>query len=93
MSKKKFTGDISGKGYYIALVLCAVAIGVTGFLYYRNAAEPQQDPSSGLSGNDVAAVATQPAEVPTEATDPVVVDPQKPEKRVNPVSRCASRLR
>ena len=86
MSKKKFTGDISGKGYYIALVLCAVAIGVTGFLYYRNAAEPQQDPSSGLSGKDVAAVATQPAEVPTEATDPVVVDPQKPEKRVNPVS-------
>ena len=26
----------AGKGYYIALILCAVAIGVTGYLYYRN---------------------------------------------------------
>ncbi len=37
MSKKKFTGRVSGKGYYIALVLCAAAIGISGFLYYRNA--------------------------------------------------------
>ena len=36
MSKKKFGGSISGKGYYIALILCAVAIGITGYLYYRN---------------------------------------------------------
>ena len=41
MSKKKFSGNISGKGYYIALVLCAAAIGVSGYLYYRNA-EPEQ---------------------------------------------------
>ena len=34
MSKQKFGG--SGKGYYIALVLCAAAIGVSGYLYYRN---------------------------------------------------------
>ncbi len=26
----------AGKGYYIALILCAAAIGVTGYLYYRN---------------------------------------------------------
>ena len=26
----------AGKGYYIALVLCATAIGITGYLYYRN---------------------------------------------------------
>ena len=33
MSKQKFGGNISGKGYYIALILCAVAIGVSGYLY------------------------------------------------------------
>ena len=34
MSKRK--SNRSGKGYYIALVLCAAAIGVSGYLYYRN---------------------------------------------------------
>jgi len=63
MSKKKFTGSVSGKGYYIALVLCAVAIGISGFLYYRNADKP--DPSANgdnLTGpqNDQAVVATNP---------------------------------
>ena len=40
MSKKNESFGISGKGYYIALVLCAVAIAITGFLYYRNAKSP-----------------------------------------------------
>ncbi len=39
MRNKKY-GSVSGKGYYIALVLCAAAIGISGFLYYRNAGEP-----------------------------------------------------
>ena len=89
MSKKKSSGNLSSKGYYIALVLCAVAIGVAGFLYYRNAAEPQlqKDPaSSPVSGSDVEAVATQPDGDPAQATDPVVADPKKPEKRVSPVT-------
>ena len=69
MSKKKFSGSISGKGYYIALVLCAVAIGITGFLYYRNTGDTNdtlRNPaaSAGEVGatnpNDVQAVATQP---------------------------------
>jgi murein DD-endopeptidase MepM/ murein hydrolase activator NlpD len=34
---KKFWQHFAGKGYYIALVLCAAAIGITGYLYYRNA--------------------------------------------------------
>ena len=41
--KKNFFGKFAGKGYYIALILCAVAIGVSGYLYYRNANEG--DPS------------------------------------------------
>lgn len=40
MRNKKY-GSVSGKGYYIALLLCAAAIGISGFLYYRNANQPQ----------------------------------------------------
>ena len=69
MSKKKFSSGINGKGYYIALVLCAVAIGITGFLYYRNAddanATLKNPPASAgevgaTNRDDVQAVATQP---------------------------------
>ncbi|MBQ4642002.1 MAG: M23 family metallopeptidase [Oscillospiraceae bacterium] len=35
--RNKKNGSVSGKGYYIALLLCAAAIGISGFLYYRNA--------------------------------------------------------
>ena len=44
MSDNNKTGrGFAGKGYYIALVLCAVAIGITGYLYTRNQnEEPQQ---------------------------------------------------
>ena len=41
MSDNKRTGGMGGKGYYIALILCAAAIGVMGFLYYRNANEAE----------------------------------------------------
>ena len=88
MSKKKFTDQLSNKGYYIALVLCAVAIGVAGFLYYRNAGNvgAQKDPVSGQpAGNDVQVVATQPGTQTLDPTEPVA-QPQKPAKRVSPVS-------
>ena len=38
--KMKFFGKFAGKGYYIALILCAVAIGISGYLYYTNANAP-----------------------------------------------------
>ena len=38
MSNNKQTGrGFGSKGYYIALILCATAIGISGYLYYRNA--------------------------------------------------------
>lgn len=40
MSNKKFS--IGGKGYYIALILTAAAIGITGYLYYQNANRVQE---------------------------------------------------
>lgn len=62
---------MSGKGYYIALILCALAIGVAGYLYYRNAND--MDPSMQTQitpSGDVQAVATQPGN--TKATEPGV---------------------
>ncbi len=60
MSKfKKFFQGLAGKGYYIALVLCAVAIGVTGYLYYRNV-----DPAV---ANEPDALANAPADPTAEA--------------------------
>ena len=66
MSKKNFIKGFSGKGYYIALILCAAAIGISGYLYYRNANDDvslQKDPVSTVGGEDVEAVATQPGDV------------------------------
>ena len=62
MSKKKFTGSISGKGYYIALGLCAAAIGISGFLYYRNAEKtpPVSSGNEETLGNHQAVIATGP---------------------------------
>ncbi len=40
MSDNKRNG-FGGKGYYIALILCAAAIGITSYVYYRNAQEPE----------------------------------------------------
>ena len=33
---KRTRRGMFGKGYYIALILCAAAIGITGYMYYRN---------------------------------------------------------
>ena len=69
MSKKKFSANFNGKGYYIALVLCAVAIGITGYLYYRHNNKQQakldnqpQEVINITSDEDVAVVAPQPDE-------------------------------
>ncbi len=67
MRNKKF-GSATGKGYYIALILCAVAIGISGYLYYAN----QNEDSPQLGGQDIAVQATDPVQdnVPVAATVP-----------------------
>lgn len=84
MSDNKRTGrGMFGKGYYIALILCAAAIGITGYFYYQNAEgnETQlQNPTEGTrpviqAERDVPAIATEPQVqspvIPgTEATAP-----------------------
>ena len=69
MSDKHTGRGVFGKGYYIALILCAAAIGISGYLYYRNSNETEtalQEPDTTVAApgttqqEDVAAVATQP---------------------------------
>ncbi len=71
MSNKKF-GGANGKGYYIALILCAVAIGISGYLYYSNTNDTQPQ----LGGDDVPAAVTDPqhSDLPV-AVMPSVTDP------------------
>lgn len=88
-----------GQGYYIALILCAAAIGITGYVYYRNAnqAEPVsleetvvEVPAMIEDGVDVPAIATQPAPkttkpAPTEEATTAPTE-RKPLKTMSPVS-------
>ena len=85
MSKKKFTGSVNGKGYYIALGLCAVAIGISGFLYYRNADKPDASANGEtIVGNqdDTPVVATNPDGTPVNGT---VDSVKKPLVTVSPL--------
>ncbi len=75
-NKKSNAGRFAGMGYYIALALCAVAIGVSGYLYYRNleAEEPSLETPSGVvdvmnTGGSLQtqSAGTTPSTQPTEA--------------------------
>ena len=72
MRNQKNTGrSFNGKGYYIALILCAAAIGISGYLYYQNN-DPNNaslaDPTAGVgdpNGNDIQVVAPDPTKKPS----------------------------
>ena len=96
MSDNKQTSRGNGKGYYIALILCAAAIGITSYVYYRNANQVQEvtvqeTQEAVLAGTaaaeDVPVLATQPqATTPaTQATTPAPTQNQ-PLKTTSPVS-------
>ncbi len=93
MSNNKGNGGIfAGKGYYIALILCAAAIGITSYVYYRNTdtvkeislqeetyAEPAASP---LGTEDVPVLATEPpVSAPAPSTRPSET-PAPTEKKV-----------
>ena len=93
MSNTKHRGS-AGKGYYIALILCAVAIGISGYLYYRNSNSGDQlqhpDETAGAltpSGGDVQVVATQPRPpISGGSVTPTQPETRKPGKTKIPVS-------
>ncbi len=93
MRKRKFLDSFRGKGYYIALVLCAVAIGVSGYLYYRGEETPdspdlpasvQDDPNATLPSGTPGV--TDPSS-PSSGPDATTPQPgKKPGKITRPVS-------
>lgn len=72
MSNNNNKGGIFGKGYYIALILCATAIGISGYMYYRNTNETETQLQAAVS--DAVAEPDQQADVPV-----VVIQPQPTE--------------
>jgi murein DD-endopeptidase MepM/ murein hydrolase activator NlpD len=81
MSKNNSRSEFLGRGYYIAL-LCAAAVGLCGFLYYRSAnAQPTRlsDPTTAVDGtvpgDDVQAAAPQPQTPGNESGKPTTPVP------------------
>ena len=88
MSNKK--NRFSAKGYYIALVLCAAAIGVSGYLYYRNASQQTMSTAAvtrQTEGAKVPDATTAPGhgELPTTAPTEAVTVPRKPAQTAAPL--------
>ena len=71
MSNNKKSGGMFGKGYYIALILCAAAIGISGYVYYRNAGRTEEVVQQHETEAQVAVVATE-ENVPAAVTQPVM---------------------
>ena len=64
MSENKFDRFFSGKGYYIALTLCAAAIGIMSYVYYSG----QEEPAVQTANAPVSVVGT--VALPTSGTAP-----------------------
>ena len=95
-NKRNF-GSINGKGYYIALILCAAAIGITGYLYTRNVDQEtvvlqetlEEDVIVGpvATEENVPVIATEPAaETTVPSTKATESAPKKTLKTTAPVS-------
>ena len=81
MRKQKSTGSF-GKGYYIALILCAAAIGISGYLYYSHSQDTQEpDISVGATLSKDLSTPTIPAPTATQPQQPA----PKPMQTIAPV--------
>ncbi len=91
MRKRKF-GDLAGKGYYIALILCAVAIGIFGYVFQRTGSE--QEPASVQVQNpteeNIPVVATQPTTPGEKPTGPAATEPTVPVSTIQKALRTAA---
>ena len=78
MSKKLTGRGFGGKGYYIALILCAAAIGISGYLYYQNNDSDtlgDEVANVAATGGDIAAIGAGPTAAPDSGDAPT--QPQK----------------
>jgi len=97
-NNKRSGGFFAGKGYYIALILCTVVIGITGYMYYRSAArtEPVSREETGTAElpalteavSDIPVIATEPEQTSpqTQPAQPVPAEPKKALKTMAPLA-------
>ena len=81
MSDNKRSRGFGGKGYYIALVLCAAAIGITSYVYSQGREEPA------LQTANTPAVITGTVTLPTDAPTAPATD--APEPTAGMLATCA----
>ena len=67
------------KGYYIALILCAAAIGITSYVYTRNASAPEEVSLQETLGEDILVGTMGAEDVPVLVTQPQATQPASPE--------------
>ncbi len=84
-NNKNTSGRTYGKGYYIALILCAAAIGITGYLYYRNANET--NPKLQADNKDVAVWGSQQQDPSTAASKPSEPGASRPDDTTKPTEK------
>ena len=82
MSNNNNKGGIFGKGYYIALILCAAAIGISGYVYYRNTNETENQLQAAVS--DVVDAAPQDEDVAVVMIQPQPTQGREDEKATEP---------
>ena len=71
MSDNKHTGrGWNGKGYYIALILCAAAIGITSYVYHQNTGTEEEVLLQETEVIPVGTMAAEEEDVPVLATQP-----------------------
>ena len=95
MSNNHYKNSENGKGYYIALILCAVAIGISGYLYYRNANNETKDPGQSVLSTDpvpgnIQVDATLPTAESTQNTVPSGTAPTEPAKKPSKIRQPVS---
>ena len=80
MSDKKSNGAWRGKGYYIALILCAAAIGISGYVYYASGTE-------GVTLQDQPVAATDQVQAsPTTSASPGQTQPTETTQSTQPTT-------
>jgi len=87
---KRNRRGVIGKGYYIALVLCAAAIGITGYLYAQSADEATQTAVQETRSEEIFLDISGEEDVPVLATEPKTTVPPAATQTVPPTTEHRS---
>ena len=74
-NKDRFSDFMAGRGFYIALFLCVVAIGISGYFLIRTNYEPAPSEETAATAGEAEVVV--PAEPAVEPEEPIVAEPEQ----------------